>query len=249
MLAIVFIHEMGHYAAASYYKWRIDSIVLWVFGGVMKTPEANNRKLSEDIVVTIAGPMQHIFIFLIILALDGLNIVPHSVISLAYYYNFLIFLFNLLPIYPLDGGKLLFYALANFFPFQKALHWTLGSSIVICVFIVLLQVFMFPFTLSAFLLIVFLLFENRREWANKYYTFIRFLLNRMKSPPPDVRTEQLIVPEHFLLMDAFSLFKRNKIHEIRTPYSEKSISEQQSLALYFKEKKWMKTVKDIMVKR
>lgn len=246
MLSIVFIHEMGHYVAASYYKWRIYSIVLWVFGGVMKTDESNNRRISEDIIVTVAGPLQHIIIFLLTISLDYLNVLPPSIISLVHYYNVIIFLFNLLPIYPLDGGKLLFYMLSSYLPFRKAHQYTIVFSIVVCCFIILLQIFIFPFTLNAFLLILFLLFENRKEWVNKYYTFIRFLFNRLNQPPKDLEMEVILVPEQFRLIDVFSLFKRNKTHKIYIEGYQKSISENHSLYLYFKERKLLETVGNII---
>ncbi len=246
MLSIVFIHELGHYAAASYYKWRIYSIVLWVFGGVMKTDESNNRKIKEDIIVTVAGPLQHIIIFLLIICLDILNILPPSIISLAHYFNIIIFLFNLLPIYPLDGGKLMFYILSNYLPFRKAHHFTVVFSIVVCCLIIFLQIVILPFTLSAFLLIAFLLFENRKEWVNKYYIFIRFLFNRLNHPSNEMEMEVIHVPEQFRLIDAFSLFKRNKTHKIQLKGSKKSINENYSLYLYFKEKKLTETVGNIL---
>src|SRR5699024_314001 len=61
LFAIILIHEIGHYTLANHYQWHIQSIVLWVFGGVMKTTEATNRPIKEDIIVTVAGPLQHIW--------------------------------------------------------------------------------------------------------------------------------------------------------------------------------------------
>src|SRR5690625_7477275 len=63
ILLIVLIHELGHYIAAAYFKWRIDYIRLWVFGGVMKTNESTHRSSNEDCIVKLAGPLQHLFIF------------------------------------------------------------------------------------------------------------------------------------------------------------------------------------------
>src|SRR5690625_7588673 len=63
ILAIVLFHELGHFLFARLFHWRIHSIMLWVFGGVMKTEEHGNKPIHEDALVTIAGPLQHIIIY------------------------------------------------------------------------------------------------------------------------------------------------------------------------------------------
>src|SRR5690625_3648721 len=68
LFAIVFIHEIGHFIAAKFYNWNVHSIMLWVFGGVMKTDEGVNRPIKEDIIVTVAGPLQHLFIFILLIS-------------------------------------------------------------------------------------------------------------------------------------------------------------------------------------
>lgn len=249
LFAIVIIHEIGHFLAASYYKWRIHSIVLWVFGGVMKTEEAGNRPIKEDIIVTVAGPLQHGIIFLFIFSLASLDMIPLSIIQTAYQYNTILFLFNLLPIYPLDGGKLLFLILSYFIPFKQAHRFTIYFSIITCSSIVLLQLFILPFTLSSLLIIVFLLIENRTEWKNHYYIFMRFLLHRLAVENVNFPTKTLFVPSHYLLMEVFTLFRRNNIHLILINNDDDIIlTEKKSLTLYFKEKRYTETVGEIVKK-
>ncbi len=243
---IVIIHEAGHYIAASFYKWRVSLIVLWIFGGVMKTDESNNRKIKEDIIVTIAGPLQHLFIYLLLLFFSYLNVWPQSVINLGYYYNFMLLLFNLLPIYPLDGGKLLFYILSTIIPFRKAHHFTIIFSFLTCFAIIVMQLIFFPFTLSAFLLIVFLLVENWTEWRNKYYTFMRFLMSRINQPPTYEKIEIITITEEWRLLDVFKQLRRNRLHEIHVKERGITLSEYKGLMLYFKEKKVTETIGQII---
>src|SRR5690625_7936854 len=54
ILFIVLIHELGHYLAATYYKWRIDYIMLWFFGGVMKIVESSYRSFNVECIVLLA---------------------------------------------------------------------------------------------------------------------------------------------------------------------------------------------------
>lgn len=246
LLSIVFIHEFGHVLAAKYYKWRITAIDLWIFGGVMKTDEIGNRPIKEDIIVTLAGPLQHVFIFLFLLFLLKLDLISSSIIHTALQYNWMIFFFNLLPIYPLDGGKLLFYCLSAVIPFRNAHKMTIVFSLCSVILIILFQLFILPFTLSALLIMIFLMIENRSEWKNHYYLFIRFLLQRLNEPV-NFKYKKLYVTAENRLIDIFSLFMRNRNHQIYVLNRKvKFLSEKESLRLYFKQQKLTETIGEIM---
>src|SRR5690625_1832492 len=63
---IVLIHEFGHYIAARFFRWRISHIKLWIFGRVLVTEEYTDRPLREQLIVTLAGPAQHLLLYAII---------------------------------------------------------------------------------------------------------------------------------------------------------------------------------------
>src|SRR5699024_6932825 len=78
ILSIVLFHELGHYGAGKFFKWRIKGIMLWIFGGVMDTDEHGNRPFHEDIIVTVAGPLQHLYIyFYLLIRLGKYNLFQH----------------------------------------------------------------------------------------------------------------------------------------------------------------------------
>src|SRR5699024_8922415 len=107
ILSIVLFHELGHYGAAKFFKWRIKVSMLWIFGCVMDTDELGNKPFHEDIIVTVVCPLQHLFIylFLFIDSLGQIQLISTPIWDKVFLYNTLILLFNLLPIWPLDGGK------------------------------------------------------------------------------------------------------------------------------------------------
>ncbi len=249
ILAIVFIHELGHYLMATIFKWRIRSIMLWVFGGVMDTDEHGNRPIHEEMLVTIAGPLQHLFIYGIIFFISAGEFVPSSLIELMFHYNTLILLFNLVPIWPLDGGKFLFLLLSSFIPYRQAYHSVIIISLLACISILLLQLFVFPFTLSSFLIILFLLKENRLEWKERYYVFIRFLLKRYQGDSTVKGVRSIVVPHQSSLMDVFAQFHREKRHSIYIQFSEnerKSIEENDCLQQFFYERQYNKTIGELV---
>ncbi|MFZ3576412.1 M50 family metallopeptidase [Virgibacillus sp. DJP39] len=248
MLAIVFFHEIGHYVMATSFKWRIKSITLWVFGGVMETDEFGNKPLYEEALVSIAGPMQHAFIYLFIVILMPMNFFPNSIMELIIYYNNVILLFNLLPIWPLDGGKLLFTLLSAYLPYKKAHTNIILISVSISVCILFLLLFVLPFTLSSLFIFLFILLENRTEWKQRYYVFLRFLSKRFYSEHQVKKVSPIRVADYYSLFDVFSLFARERNHIIYISYPEgrkKRITERDCLKSYFQYKQYNITIDEV----
>src|SRR5699024_7363025 len=127
VLSLVFFHEMGHFIVAKRFNWRVKKIKLWVFGGVMETDEHGTRPNHEELLVTLAGPFQHVIVFLIFFLIP-FEFIPTSILNIIYFYNTILFIFNLLPIWPLDGGKVLFIFLSTITTYQKAYQHTLLLS-------------------------------------------------------------------------------------------------------------------------
>lgn len=248
ILMIVLIHELGHYFMAMFFKWRVDSIMLWVFGGVMKTDEHGNNSIREEALVILAGPMQNLIIFFVLYLLSGNAIFPSHILELIFYYNTAILLFNLLPIWPLDGGKLLFALLSSYLPYRKAYHSIILLSMITSLVFLLLQLFVFPFTLSAFCLMIFLFMENRTEWKQRFYVFIRFLLKRYEGNSYVKGIQPITTSHQYPLMDVLTKFKRGKKHPIYIYYpnqKRKSIDEIDCLRSYFHGDQYNKTMGEV----
>ena len=254
ILGIVLWHELGHYWMAKFLNWNVEHVMLWAFGGVMKTEEYGYRSMKEDFLVTIAGPLQHVTIFLATAFLNVGHVVSEPVIQLVFFYNTVICLFNLLPIWPLDGGKLIHLVLMKLFPYKKAYDLTIVFSMIISVCALLLYVFLLPFNLSAFLIMFFILYENRVEWKERFYAFMRFLLYRYKDREVGVhpRIYPLRVHHHYFLMDVFKLFRRSYKHSIHVMDEQKRwhyFDEEECFNLYFDLKNHHLPLKAIIQKR
>lgn len=177
LFTIVFIHELGHYMMARKYKWRVTKIEIWLFGGSVVCEEHNSRPFSEQAHVILAGPIQHIWIFALLYLMQVVN-GPSALIDTALQLNGIILLFNLLPIWPLDGGKLLFYVSTQVSSFRRAQDLALSLSFF---FILAGGVYLslgLLWTLPSIWLVSFLLIENVVEWRRKSFTFMRYLLFR-----------------------------------------------------------------------
>ncbi|WP_199868522.1 M50 family metallopeptidase [Virgibacillus senegalensis] len=235
---IVIVHELGHYFAAKRYGWRIRKINLWVFGGVMETEEHSTKPMKEEAWIVAAGPLQHLWIYALLFICTGYSFVPASLIEIGLLYNTTILAFNLLPIWPLDGGKMTFLLLSNFLPYKQAHTMTIVGSIVFSLVAAVSFLLFFPFTLSALMLAAFILWENRLEWKQRYYIFLRFLLKRyLKTTPEKTKIRPLIVNPDTRLLQVFFQFKRGQHHPVYVRQSagiSGLLEEKTCLHAYFK---------------
>ena len=108
---LIFIHEIGHLTAALYYKWNVKKIVILPFGGITIFNELLNKSLKEEFVILVLGPIFQILFYCILCIF---NIKSNLITN----YHYSLLLFNLLPIIPLDGSKLLNIILNKLFSFK-----------------------------------------------------------------------------------------------------------------------------------
>lgn len=112
----VVLHECGHALAARRFGVRTRDITLLPIGGVARL-ERMPEKPAQELVVAIAGPLVNV---LIALALAGLLLVQHELKSLPgldlirggfmaqlLAVNVVLVVFNLIPAFPMDGGRVL----------------------------------------------------------------------------------------------------------------------------------------------
>jgi stage IV sporulation protein FB len=111
----VLLHEFGHAFAARRYGVRTPDITLFPFGGVARL-ERMPEKPSEEVVVAIAGPLVNVAIAIgLWLALQGFSWPTSEVLisgaesipGALLLVNIMLVLFNLLPAFPMDGGRVL----------------------------------------------------------------------------------------------------------------------------------------------
>lgn len=249
LFSIVLFHELGHYLMAVKFNWRIRKIMLWIFGGVMDTEEHGTRPIYEEMLVICAGPFQHLILQFIIVIVSEAHLFSQSILDLLFYYNTVIFLFNLLPIFPLDGGKLVQLFISKYIPYKKAYYFTVFFSMVVCLLLLVLQIAVFSFTLSTFFLFIFLFMENRMEWKRRTYAFIRFLLKRYeKHNKLRKQTSPIQVMASDSLMDVFSNFYRERNHTIYIKYPNHTtqvLHESVCLHHFFSRKGYIQTIGEV----
>lgn len=240
VFTIVFIHEMGHSVAAHFFQWRIRKIELLPFGGVAEVEEYGNRPLREEFWVIISGPLQHIWLIglsYFLLPYEFWTVHDHKMFIT---HNLMILLFNLLPIWPLDGGKLMYLLFSKKLSFQKSHELTLKSSLLLLFTFASVSIYFFPFHLNLWIVLIFLLFSHYFEWKQRQYAYMRFLMERYyRKENSTEATVPLIVSSHITVQELLKLFQRGVKHKVivRDVIPRKTIIERRVLKAFFEEKK------------
>lgn len=170
--SLILVHELGHFLTAHFLKWNVTEIRLYPYGGCSHFQVDLNRSSLEEFLVLIMGPiLQILFTYFLTFYLrdrDVLFLVSSSKILL---------IFNLLPIYPLDGGKLVFIVFSLLFSYYSALKYTFYTSFFF--YFTLLFFFLFVYNSVLWLFLFFTLFFRIREEERKgNYLYEKFLLER-----------------------------------------------------------------------
>jgi len=104
----VIFHEMAHSVVAQHYKIRVISITLFIFGGVARI-EREPSKAIQEFNIALAGPLASFFLCGSFLGLSRFFNYSEMLGALAIwlgYINLSLAVFNLLPGFPLDGGRI-----------------------------------------------------------------------------------------------------------------------------------------------
>jgi Zn-dependent protease/CBS domain-containing protein len=129
IFASVVLHEFGHAFVAAHYGIKTRSITLLPIGGIAHIERMPERP-RQELAIAIAGPIVTIAIVIVLYAalrLTGHSTTaatslgaPWSFVAQTMWVNVVLALFNLLPAFPMDGGRVLRAALAMRMSFAQA---------------------------------------------------------------------------------------------------------------------------------
>jgi Zn-dependent protease len=126
LFAFVLLHEFGHAFAARTFGIRTPDITLYVIGGVARLTRIPDKPWQE-LVVAVAGPLVNVVIFVVLRgaihleqAQDPENLEKIELLARVANYNWLLLVFNLIPAFPMDGGRVLRSLLAMVMPYPRA---------------------------------------------------------------------------------------------------------------------------------
>lgn len=104
-VVVVTLHEFGHYVMIKHYGYNMDSLVFNLSGAGL---QGNNIfKPKHEIIISLAGPLVNLILIILTIALWWLYPLSYLYTKEFLISNIVVMIFNLIPIYPLDGGRII----------------------------------------------------------------------------------------------------------------------------------------------
>lgn len=178
LYASVLLHEWGHIYGARLHDISVDKITLWALGGAAQM-QSQPESPRKEFALTIAGPLVSATLAVGFVTLgaalatqtDGILTVWVLLIGL---FNLGIALFNLVPAFPLDGGRILRSVLATVFDYKRGTRYATTVAAVSGISTGIISAL--SLSLAGFVLSLFVLYTSLLE------------RKRVLSPSPDAIT-------------------------------------------------------------
>ena len=168
-MSLIVFHELGHFIAAKIYNWKIERIYIYPLGGITKFNDNINKPVHEEIIITIMGPIFQIILTILFIKLN--------IDKDVYIFSKMLLLFNLLPIVPLDGSKLITTIISIFKPYKKTLEMIIKVSYLSYIFMLYFLIIE-HYSLYMILIFILLLFKIIDEKNNITNYFNKFIFER-----------------------------------------------------------------------
>lgn len=164
VFGFVLLHEFGHSLMAQHYGINVHDITLVPFGGIARLEQLPHRPRSEAL-IAIAGPAVNVAIAVALLPLlllvgivqgyrsvgdflaDLDTITPGGLLTYLFLTNIMIVLFNLLPAFPMDGGRLVRAGLSSLIGRERSTRIAVGLGMTAAAGIAVVGLWWHDFTL------------------------------------------------------------------------------------------------------
>ena len=125
------LHELAHVFTAKAFRLPVPEVELTPFGGVARMEDISQATPLQQFLVAAAGPAMSWLCCLICAGLLQLKWVNMAQIQGLLRWNLLLLCFNLIPVLPLDGGRMMQALLMPWLGWQKAMRILAGAGVLV----------------------------------------------------------------------------------------------------------------------
>ncbi len=209
------IHELGHSYVASCHGYRLNKITLMPFGAVV-SGNIEGLKATDEIKVALAGPFINLAVALFFVATWWIFPESYAFTDVVAESNFVMAVINFLPVFPLDGGRIVLALLSSKTGKTKAIKIMKVSGIVfsLILFALFITSIFHTINFSILLFSIFLLVGTfSREKDNVYVRLTSITLDK-KALNNGIVIKKQAVDKDVTIKKLISILDYNSINEI-----------------------------------
>ncbi len=200
VLLLVTIHEIIHILVAYKFGCKLEKLYITPLGQKAILKNFNKIMPIKKFIVVLSGPLFNLILFLIC---DSIFYDSFEFFKKA---NLVIFLFNMFPIYPLDGGRLLQILLEDIVGFIIINKFILNLTKIISLILILfglIQNILYPFNISLILISMYIRFISISEYTNNTIIFYKDLVTQEKKycKYNILKIKNIIVGKDYIIKD------------------------------------------------
>ena len=211
----VLVHEFFHSIVAKKYGFEVNEIEIFPFGGIAKFEQIKTIYPKEEIFICIIGPLSNLIIAIIFMSLKSLYF--HSyMIDYIIRINKLMFVINILPIFPLDGGKIVRAILSLFIGYKSSTIKLSYITYMLCTIVILYDILNGLILNGTYfsLIAVFTIIAAKKEREMAAFVFIKSITRKTSDlyRKKKMKVHILVCMQTVNIKEALDFFLPNKYH-------------------------------------
>lgn len=173
---ILLFHELGHIIMLKHFKRKITKITVLPFGGIISIDSYISEPIEEDLLRAVGGILFQLILGVILFVLLRMDLISMHYFEKVTLYNMILIGFNMLPLCPLDGYKMVKLLEELVIPFKKTfvISFIIGNSLLLSICFT-----RFNLVTSNILVFGFIILSMINELKTSKYVLNRFYLERM----------------------------------------------------------------------
>lgn len=183
LFIIIMIHEIGHIITSLLFNWNIKKINITCCGGYITYDENIDKPFKEELLIAVSGILMQTLFYVTCFILNKIQLMSIDTLLMIRKYHYSILIFNIIPVIPLDGSKILNTILNMYFPYKKSLEITnLISVFIIFITLIIFIILNLKIEYGYLVIASFVISKVLKNIKDTPFLYNRFLFERYKNP-------------------------------------------------------------------
>ncbi|MEG0450984.1 MAG: M50 family metallopeptidase [Lysinibacillus sp.] len=168
-------HEGGHLLAAKLCGVKVKACVISPYGGEIEFENPSTVKAKSMLWIALGGPIATIIG--IVVAMWAPDLIARELVHI----QLILLVFNLVPVLPLDGGRIILACILLFYPYASVYEFFHSLSLIVVTIMLVIPLCLLPQSIFFVILCLFIWLQVIKEWSYRKYrlAFEKYVMHRL----------------------------------------------------------------------